>query len=263
MTMKLIEKIRSLEEVSAEDTLAICGSLPPNKPDAYYIRFIHAGRDSGMFVVVDTSGGPLMEALKGHPDLIKPNISEFNEMMAGALRRALGLEEEEATEEALSRAILKRPGYEALLGTIRSYGEEYPHTALLLSAGVSGAFYYDPRNSGEGIIHGYNSRKFSVQSTVGAGDCLLAGFLAKRTPVVDAIKLGVAAASVRCQTQLQESFHAYLDGGKTIQEQDYVHVITHHLDARGVREWPSYLPESLVEHQVQEVVERNSGEAGA
>src|SRR5206468_3577833 len=55
------------------------GSLPPGVPEDLYAQLVHAARAAGVKVAVDTSGPPLLAALRAGPDLVKPNREELAE----------------------------------------------------------------------------------------------------------------------------------------------------------------------------------------
>lgn len=129
--------------------LVACGSLPPGVPDDFYARLAEAARGAGCRVAVDTSGPPLRAALDAAPDLVKPNQSELAEAV-GREMRSLG-EAVTAAKELRSRGM----------------------GGVLVSLGADGAILVD----GSGTLHA-ESRPFTPRSSVGAGDALLAGFMA-------------------------------------------------------------------------------------
>jgi 1-phosphofructokinase len=65
------------EHIKRQDIIIFSGSLPPGAIDDVYLDLVELSKESGAFVVLDTSGAPLVNALTSKPDMIKPNLSEF------------------------------------------------------------------------------------------------------------------------------------------------------------------------------------------
>lgn len=125
------------------------GSLPPGMAPDFYVRLIEVGHTHGARVAVDTSGEPLALAAKAGPDLIKPNREELEEFVESSLD-TVG-----EVVEAARRLVNAGAGIVAV-----SLGAE---GAVAVSATDAAFAWSDP---------------VRPLSTVGAGDCLLAGMLA-------------------------------------------------------------------------------------
>ncbi len=155
----------------AVDWVACCGSLPRGLSDDFYADLVRALAGSGAKVCVDSSGAPLLAALDAGPDLLKPNAEELAEA-AGHPIRTLG--------DAVAAA-----------ETLRARGVG----AVLASLGADGALLVDA----DGAAHG-EAVVTNPRSTVGAGDALLAGFLASggtgRRSLREALAWGAAAVSL-------------------------------------------------------------------
>jgi 1-phosphofructokinase len=150
--------------------LAACGSLPEGVDDDFYTGLVHPARQTGLKVAVDTSGVALGWAIQAEPDLIKPNVEELAEA-TGRTLTTLG----DAVEAAQQ---------------LRHEGAR----VVLASLGGDGAILVDD----DGVVHGEAPVAHPV-STVGAGDALLAGFLAAggKGPVALAEGLRWAGAAVQ------------------------------------------------------------------
>ena len=150
--------------------VAGCGSLPGGLADGFYARLVEAGHRAGTRVVIDTSGAPLVEALAAGPDLVKPNADE----LAAAVGRAVTTVGDvvDAAQE------------------LRARGAK----AVLASLGGDGAVLV----TGAGVAHGTASVE-KVVSTVGAGDALLAGFLAVGTDDEHALAVALAWGAAAVQ----------------------------------------------------------------
>lgn len=128
--------------------VAGCGSLPPGAPPDLYAR-IAARLPASAGVAVDADGVALREAARADVALLKPNLAELE----GLVGRGLA---------TLGAVIDAAQGLVA--GGIRG---------VLVSLGADGAVYVDA----DGATHA-EARIDDLVNTVGAGDALLAGFLA-------------------------------------------------------------------------------------
>ncbi len=160
------------EEAAGADWLVGCGSLPPGVPADLYAQLVRAARAAGVKVAVDTSGPPLLAAVEAGPDLVKPNREELAEAVGFPV---------DTLADAVKAA-----------GLLRAVGAR----AVLVSLGADGAVLLDEDDavtSGEAAVA-------VPRSTVGAGDALLAGFLAGgahgRAALAEALAWGAAAVSL-------------------------------------------------------------------
>ncbi|RZS39220.1 1-phosphofructokinase [Herbihabitans rhizosphaerae] len=155
----------ALNATADAEWVVLSGSLPPGVPDTFYRRLV---ADLSVPFAVDSSGPPLAEALGARPALVKPNRDELAEF-AGARIDTVG--------DAV-RAAEKMRGAGA--GTV------------LASLGVDGAVLVD----GSGARWG-ESPVDRGRSAVGAGDAMLAGFLAAGADgehaLIEALAWGAAA----------------------------------------------------------------------
>lgn len=154
------------------DWVVLCGSLPPGVDEDIYARSCRALRAAGMRVAVDTSGPALTASLAGTPDLIKPNAEE----LAAAVGRDLPTlgDAIEAAKELRASGV----------GTV------------VISLGGAGAVLVDE----VGVLAG-SSHAADVRSSVGAGDCFLAGYLGavdsgRENALLHALAYGAAAVQL-------------------------------------------------------------------
>ena len=149
---ELAEVTREIRDRAASaEVLALCGSLPASVPASTYAGLIEAARAANpdLRVVLDTSGEPLALALAARPDLVKPNVDELAELTGRTIET---------------------------LGDVRSAAEqamELGAGAVLASLGADGSLLV----TAEGVFRAV-SRDIPVSNSVGAGDALLAGFIA-------------------------------------------------------------------------------------
>jgi 1-phosphofructokinase len=145
------------------DWLVASGSLPPGTPAEIYADLVRGLAASGTSVAVDTSGPALEAVLPARPTLVKPNRDELAEVTGLRLVTIADV------VEAAAR--------------LRDLGAG----AVLASLGADGAVLVDE----DGAIHG-RTPAVSQRSSVGAGDAMLAGFLAGGGKGADALVEGLA-----------------------------------------------------------------------
>lgn len=138
-----------LNVASPSDWVVASGSLPFGVPDDVYAMLTERFRAAELRVVVDTSGPALSAALVAHPTLIKPNREELSE--------AVGWEVLSIADTIAAARTLRQRGAAIVLASLGPDG-----AALIEDDGIS---------LGECAVS-------EPKSSVGAGDCLLAGFLA-------------------------------------------------------------------------------------
>ncbi len=160
---------RQLDALREGDTLVLAGSIPNTLPGDMYERILHRLSGRGIRTVVDASGELLRRVLPYRPFLIKPNHHELGTLFG---RELTALEDIAACAEAL-----RQEGAQNVLVSMAERG------ALLLDE--TGAQHLCPACRGE------------VKNSVGAGDSMLAGFLAglmaRSGDYAYALKLGTAA----------------------------------------------------------------------
>lgn len=153
--------------LSEGDTLVLAGSVPKSLPSDIYERILQRIAGKGVRAAVDASGELLMNVLKYEPFVVKPNIHELGGMFGKTLRNA---------DEAVPYAVkLKEMGAEN----------------VLVSMGGDGALLIDEY----GKEHRCGVCRGTVKNSVGAGDSMLAGFIAgcEKGDYGYALKLGTAA----------------------------------------------------------------------
>ena len=164
----LFNKLRRLTQ---DDVLVLAGSIPASLPNNIYEQILELLQPVGTRVVVDATGDLLLKVLKYRPFLIKPNHEELGEFFGrGPL----------LTEEEILAAAQK----------LQQQGARN----VLVSRGANGALLLDEN----GKLHKQASPKGTLVNSVGAGDSMVAGFLAGYLQTQDydaALRLGVAAGS--------------------------------------------------------------------
>jgi 1-phosphofructokinase family hexose kinase len=149
--------------------LAICGSIPPGVPPAFYGKLIAMARQKKVKTLLHADGDALREGIAARPTVVSPNQQE-----AGRL---------------LGQTLLTRTHYLEAAERIRQLGAESV-VLTLGSRGAVGAF-------GDGLMEALAPRVDAV-CPIGAGDALMAAYAwarERRTSVADALRWGVAAGT--------------------------------------------------------------------
>ena len=164
----LFEKLDKLDH---GDMLVLAGSIPSSMPADIYEKILERLQNKNIKAVVDATKDLLMNVLKYKPFLIKPNNHELGEMFGVTLKT-----NEEIAEYAQK---LKDMGARNVLVSMAGDG------ALLLDE--------------NGKTHLCGVCKGTVKNSVGAGDSMVAGFVAglqagsEQVDYEYALKLGTAA----------------------------------------------------------------------
>lgn len=166
-TEKLLEKLDGLKE---GDVLVLAGSIPRTMPDSIYSDILRRLDGKGILTVVDATGELLLHVLEYSPFLIKPNNHELGEIFQVKL---------ETREDVVPYA--------------RKLQEKGARNVLVSMAG-KGAVLLDEM----GQVHMLPAPKGKLVNAVGAGDSMVAGFLAGWLTKKDyeyAFRMGISAGS--------------------------------------------------------------------
>ena len=134
------------------DWAVLSGSLPTGVDPGVYARLIERFVRAGIDVALDTSGPALVRAVRARPTIVKPNRDELSE--------ALGRDIRSLADAVEAAEVLRAAGA----------------VSVLASLGPDGAVLVDR----DGVVFG-DCPVDEPRSSVGAGDCLLAGYLAARS----------------------------------------------------------------------------------
>lgn len=159
-----------LERLTDGDTLVLSGSIPNSIDDTIYERIMGQLDGRGVRIVVDATKDLLMNVLPYHPFMIKPNNHELGEMFGVVLK-----DEEEMIDYAKR---LQEMGAVNVLISMAGDG------ALLVAEG--------------GEVFRMGVPKGTVRNSVGAGDSMVAGFIAgylENGDYLHALRLGSACGS--------------------------------------------------------------------
>ena len=162
---RLFEKLDGLNE---GDILVLSGSIPASIDRQIYERILARLEGRGIRAVVDAEKELLLNVLKHHPFLIKPNDHELGDMFGVTLKN------DKEIQEYAGR--LQQMGAGNVLVSMAGDG------SLLVTE--------------DGQAYRMGTARGTVKNSVGAGDSMVAGFLAGFLENGDygrALKLGTAA----------------------------------------------------------------------
>ena len=164
---QLFDKLQKLQE---GDVLVLAGSIPGSLPSDIYEKIMQQLQGRQIMVVVDATRELLCNVLKYKPFLIKPNHIELGEIFGVELQN-----DQQIREYA---------------GKLQERGARN----VLVSMAGAGAILLDEN----GDFHRIAAPKGTVKNSVGAGDSMVAGFLAGYLQSKDygvALRMGTATGS--------------------------------------------------------------------
>ena len=168
---KLEELLDRIDTLKSGDILVLAGSIPESIPDTIYMEIMKrlSGRD--ILIAVDAEKSLLLNVLEYHPFLIKPNHHELGEIFGVNITN----NKDEVIEYAKK---LQKKGARNVLVSMAGEG------AVLATE--------------NGEVYKMNAPKGKVKNSVGAGDSMVAGFLAgwiNSEDYLEAFKMGISSGS--------------------------------------------------------------------
>lgn len=177
-----------IDTLGEGDTLVLAGSVPSTLPSDIYRQIMERFKGRGIQIVVDTTKELLMNVLPLQPFLIKPNHHELGELF--------GVEIKTQDEVIKYVKLLQEKGARNVLVSMAGDG------AVLVT------------EDGQEFRHG--GFKGKVKNSVGAGDSMVAGFVAgyeKHKHYEKAFQTGIAAGTASAFSDnlaTQEEVNHYL-----------------------------------------------------
>ena len=144
------ELFNQLDTLTEKDVLVISGSIPSTLPDTMYEQIIERVQEKKIKVVVDATNNLLLKVLKYKPFLIKPNNHELGEIYGVTLN---------TRDEVVPYA--------------KKMQEAGARNVLISMAGEGAVLV-----SEDGQVYKSECPKGKVKNSVGAGDSMVAGFIA-------------------------------------------------------------------------------------
>ncbi|MGV8906688.1 MAG: 1-phosphofructokinase [Acetobacterium sp.] len=167
---ELAKLFKRLELLKKGDILVLAGSTPKALPADTYEKIMKVLENRGIKIVVDATGELLFKVIKYRPFLIKPNNHELGEIFGMTLK---------TREEIIKYA--------------RRLREMGAQNVLISMAGDGAILIGDDDN-----VYEMKAPKGVVKNSVGAGDSMVAGFLAgylENKDLGEAFRMGVATGS--------------------------------------------------------------------
>lgn len=178
---KLLTKLNSIND---GDTIVLAGSIPDTMPSDTYEKILERLTDREVKTVVDATKDLLLNVLKYRPFLVKPNNYELGEMFGVTL----------TTYEEIVKYAFKL--------------KELGARNVLVSRAEDGAVLLDENDNTYICV----ACKGEVKNSVGAGDSMVAGFIAglQKGDYEYALKLGTAAGGATAFSDgLAQKNHIY------------------------------------------------------
>ena len=171
---RIEELMAVLDTLSSGDTLVLAGSIPASLPKDMYSRILERLAGKGIRFVVDAEGGLLSAVLPYRPFLIKPNRAELEGIVGHPLT---------SDSDLVSAA-----------AELQARGARN----VLISLGGDGALLLDE----DGSCHRAPAVGGKPVNTVGAGDSMVAGFMAGVDRGYEyALKLGLSAGGATATSE--------------------------------------------------------------
>lgn len=171
ISMEQVEKLfDKLDRMEKGDCLVLAGTIPASLPSDIYEQIMDRLKDKEIHIVVDATKDLLLNVLKYHPFLIKPNNHELGEMFGVVLKT-----DEEIVEYA------------------KKLQERGARNVLISMAGDGAILLTETKE-----VYKMGVPKGTVVNSVGAGDSMVAGFVAsyfKEHDYLKALKFGTATGS--------------------------------------------------------------------
>ena len=162
--------MKQLDRLGEGDVLFLSGSIPASMPDDAYQKIMERLDGRGVQIIVDATKDLLLNVLEYHPFLIKPNNHELGEIFDVELK---------TREDVISYA---------------KKLQEKGAVNVLVSMAGEGAVLIDAN----GDVHMAPAPKGTLVNGVGAGDSMVAGFMAgwlEKQDYEHAFYMGVSAGS--------------------------------------------------------------------
>lgn len=185
---KLYEKLDSLND---GDTLVLAGSIPSSLSDSIYCEIMDYLKDKKLNIVVDATKDLLVNVLKYKPFLVKPNNHEIGEIFGVELK---------TRSEVVPYA--------------KKMQEMGAKNVLVSMAGEGAVFVGE-----NGEVYESEAPKGKLVNSTGAGDSMVAGFLAgymEKQDFMYALKMGLAAGSASAFSENLATKEEILNVFKTI-----------------------------------------------
>lgn len=171
------ELLKKLNILKDGDTLILAGSIPSSLPDSLYSDIMKMLSDRNIMIAVDATKDLLINVLEHKPFLVKPNNHELGEIFSVTLKTRAEVVPyaKKLQEKGAKNVLISMAGEGAVL--IAETGD------VLMSEAPKG----------------------TVKNSVGAGDSMVAGFIAgwyEKRVYTHAFKMGLSAGSASAFSEM-------------------------------------------------------------
>ncbi len=171
------ELLKKLNILKDGDTLILAGSIPSSLPDSLYSDIMKMLSDRNIMIAVDATKDLLINVLEHKPFLVKPNNHELGEIFSVTLKTRAEVVPyaKKLQEKGAKNVLISMAGEGAVL--IAETGD------VLMSEAPKG----------------------TVKNSVGAGDSMVAGFIAgwyEKRDYTHAFKMGLSAGSASAFSEM-------------------------------------------------------------
>ena len=166
----LSELMKKLDSLKDGDILVLAGSIPSSLPDSLYSEIMDMLKDRDIMIAVDATKDLLLNVLPYKPFLIKPNNHELGEIFGVTLK---------TREDVVPYA--------------KKLQEKGARNVLVSMAGEGAVLIAE-----NGEVLKSEAPKGAVKNSVGAGDSMVAGFIAgwcEKRDYAHAFKMGISSGS--------------------------------------------------------------------
>ena len=167
---KVQELMKKLDTLKAGDVLFLAGSIPSSMPDDMYEKIMARLDGKGVMIVVDATRDLLVNVLKYHPFLVKPNNHELGEIFGVELKTR-----------------------QDVIPYGKKLQEKGARNVLISMAGEGAVLVAE-----DGQVFEKPAPKGILVNSVGAGDSMVAGFMAgwmEKQNYEHAFHMGISAGS--------------------------------------------------------------------
>ena len=167
---KVQELMKKLDTLKAGDVLFLAGSIPSSMPDDMYEKIMARLDGKGVMIVVDATRDLLVNVLKYHPFLVKPNNHELGEIFGVELKTR-----------------------QDVIPYGKKLQEKGARNVLISMAGEGAVLVAE-----DGQVFEKPAPKGILVNGVGAGDSMVAGFMAgwmEKQNYEHAFHMGISAGS--------------------------------------------------------------------
>jgi len=187
-----------IKHLDTATVLSVSGTAVREEDVYAYKKAIERARQRGIPTILDSHGREANEAVKGKPDVLKINLSEFIKLIE--------------SDKTYREKIAKSYGENSLVNNLenrsarfeayRDFSDITGIKWLIITMGKDGAEAFDGKH-----FYSVETPRIAVVNSIGSGDSFTAGVASiveefkgklENTPIIEALKRGAAMGSANC-----------------------------------------------------------------